>query len=201
MPERTTERTSDELLLKQAGKGDDESFLELYRRYRNPIFRFAYRMSGSIEVAEDVTHDCFLNLIRRPENFNPGLGSLQTYLYAAARNLSLKQFRHRTREAAMADLEVEPSGPAREEPLGQLLEEEMAAKVRAAIAALPELQREVLVLYEYEGLALNEIAGIVGAGVGAVKARLFRARQRLKADLKSYLNSGPEIVTLERAWR
>jgi DNA-directed RNA polymerase specialized sigma24 family protein len=55
------------------------------------------------------------------------------------------------------------------------------------------------VLFEYEGLSLNEIAGIVGADVGAVKARLFRARQRVKTALLPYLNSGSEIVTLEKA--
>ena len=67
MPERTT----DELLLKQAGEGDQAAFLELYERYREPIFRFAYRLLGSVEIAEDVTHDCFLSLIRKPENYRP----------------------------------------------------------------------------------------------------------------------------------
>jgi RNA polymerase sigma-70 factor (ECF subfamily) len=58
------ERITDELLLKKAGEGDQAAFLDLYDRYREPIFRFAYRLLGSVEVAEDVTHDCFLSLIR-----------------------------------------------------------------------------------------------------------------------------------------
>jgi RNA polymerase sigma-70 factor, ECF subfamily len=193
------ERIKDELLLVRAGGGDQAAFLELYERYRAPVFRFAYRLLGTTELAEDVTHDCFLNLIRKPGNFNPALGSLRTYLYAAARNLSLKHFRAAGREAALDELEFEPPVPARQQPLRQLLDRELGLKVKEAVSDLPALQREALVLFEYEGLALSEIASIVGADVGAVKARLFRARQGLKNALLPYLNSSSEIVTLEKA--
>ena len=70
---------------------------------------------------------------------------------------------------------------------------------------LPELQREALILFEYEDLSLNEIAAVVEADVGAVKARLYRARESLKRALRPYLssnrelNSGREIVTLKEA--
>jgi len=92
----------------------------------------------------------------------------------------------------------EPPVPVREQPLRRLLEEELALKVKEAVFSLPPLQREALVLFEYEGLALSEIAGIVGTDVGAVKARLSRARERLRNTLRPYLNSTLEIVTLER---
>lgn len=193
------ERIKDELLLKRAGGGDQAAFLELYERHRTPVFRFAYRLLGAVELAEDVTHDCFLNLVRRPENFDPARGSLRTYLYGAARNLALKLFRISGREAALDDLELEPSVPIRHQPLSQLLDEELELKVKEAVSDLPALQREALVLFEYEGLPLSEIAGIVGTDVGAVKARLYRARQRVKNALLPYLNSGSEIVTLEKA--
>jgi RNA polymerase sigma-70 factor (ECF subfamily) len=71
--------------------------------------------------------------------------------------------------------------------------------VREAVAGLPPLQREAIVLFEFEGLALNEIAEVVGADVGAVKARLHRARERLKNTLRQYLNTNQEIVTLKEA--
>jgi RNA polymerase sigma-70 factor (ECF subfamily) len=89
--------------------------------------------------------------------------------------------------------------------LRKLLDEELAAEVRRAVFSLAPLQREALVLFEYEGLSLNEIAEITGADVGAVKGRLFRARERLKSILRPYvtgnqeLNSGREIVTLKEA--
>jgi RNA polymerase sigma-70 factor (ECF subfamily) len=193
------ERITDELLLKRAGDGDQAAFLELYERHRQPIFHFAYRLLGSVEIAEDVTHDCFLSLIRKPENFRSERGGLRTYLFAAARNLALKHFRNLGREAALDDITEEPRVSEKQQPLRRLLDEELVLGVRQAILDLPPLQREALVLFEYEGLALSEIADVVGADVGAVKARLFRARESLRNTLGPYLNSSREIVTLKEA--
>ena len=201
MPERTT----DEVLLEQAGKGDQAAFLELYDRYRDPIFRFAYRLLGVVEIAEDVTHDCFLSLIRKPENFRPERASLKTYLYAAARNLALKHFRDQGRETGLDEVSEEPKESSRRGPLRRLLDEELATQVREAIFSLPPLQREALILFEYEGLSLNEVAEVAGTDAGAIKARLYRAREGLRRILRPYLesnrelNSGREIVTLREA--
>ena len=201
MPERTT----DEVLLKRAGEGDQTAFLELYDRHREPIYRFAYRLLGEVDKAEDVTHDCFLSLIRKPENFRPGRASLRTYLFAAARNLALKHFRSTGRETGLDDMAEEPQLSPRHEPLRKLLDNELAAEVRRAVFSLPPLQREALILFEYEGLSLNEIAEITDADVGAIKGRLYRARERMKGLLRPYLNSnqelnsGREIVTLKEA--
>jgi RNA polymerase sigma-70 factor, ECF subfamily len=155
-------------------------------------------MVGSVELAEDIAHDCFLSLIKRPENFDPARGSLKTYLYSAARNLSLKHFRSTAREATVEEFDEEPSIPVSEQPLSRLLDEELSLKVKEAVFSLPQLQREALVLFEYEGLPLSEIASVVGADIGAVKARLHRARQRLRNTLWPYLNSSREIVTLKK---
>ena len=201
MPERTT----DELLLNKAGQGEQAAFLELYERYREPIFRFAYRLLGSVEIAEDVTHDCFLGLIRKPENFRPERASLKTYLYAAARNLALKHFRDHGRETGLDEVAEEPRDSSKRGPLRRLLDEELATQVREAVISLPPLQREALVLFEYEGLSLSEVAEVAGTDVGAIKARLYRAREGLRRTLRSYLesnqelNSGREIVTLREA--
>jgi RNA polymerase sigma-70 factor (ECF subfamily) len=199
------ERITDELLLQKAGDGDQAAFLELYDRYRQPIFRFAYRLLGEPEIAEDVTHDCFLSLIRKPENFRPERASLKTYLYAAARNLAFKHFRNQGREAGMDEVTEEPQDSPRRGPLRRLLDEELAAHVREAVFSLPPLQREALILFEYEGLSLNEVAEITGTDVGAIKARLYRGRASLRRFLQPYmdgnkeLNSGREIVTLREA--
>jgi RNA polymerase sigma-70 factor, ECF subfamily len=199
------ERTTDEVLLKRAGEGDQAAFLELYDRHRRPIFRFAYRLLGEVDIAEDVTHDCFLSLIRKPGNFRPERAPLRTYLFAAARNLALKYFRDSGRETGLEEVTEEPQVSPRQEPLRKLLDEELAAEVRRAVFTLPPLQREALILFEYEELSLNDIAEITGADVGAVKGRLYRARERLKSVLLPYvksgqeLNRGREIVTLREA--
>ena len=179
--------------------------MRLYERHRTGIFRFSYRLSGSVEEAEDITHDCFLSLIKKPENFRPERASLRTYLLAAARNLWLKQLRASSRESAVDEYEEGQFISLDKEPLDRLLDDELSEKVRAAVSSLPPLQKEALVLFEYEGLALSEIAGIIGTDVGAVKSRLYRAREGLRGLLRPYLensrelNTSTEIVTLERA--
>jgi RNA polymerase sigma-70 factor, ECF subfamily len=199
------ERITDELLLQRAGDGEQAAFLELYQRHRLPVFRFAYRLLGSIEIAEDVTHDCFLSLIRKSENFRPDRGSLRTYLFAAARNLALKHFRSAARESSLDELTQEPQLSSKQEPLRRVLDDELANRVRNAVMSLPDLQREALILFEYEDLSLNEIADITQTEVGAVKARLHRAREGLRRKLAPYLNanselnSSREIVTLREA--
>ena len=71
-------------------------------------------------------------------------------------------------------------------------------RVQEAVSSLPPLQREALVLFEYEGMTLNEISRMIGTDVGAVKARFHRARERLRRSLNPYLNSSRELVTLEQ---
>ncbi|HZE72452.1 MAG TPA: RNA polymerase sigma factor [Pyrinomonadaceae bacterium] len=193
------DRDSEGRLLERASGGDQAAFLELYERHRQPVFRFAYRLLGSMEMAEDITHDCFLGLIRKPANFDPSRASLRTYLYGAARNLVMKQFRSAGRESALDDLLDDPLVPEREAPLRRVLDQELSAIVKEAVFMLPPLQREALVLFEYEGLSLAEIAVVVGSDIGAVKARLHRARERLRRALQPYLNSSQEIVTLKEA--
>jgi RNA polymerase sigma-70 factor, ECF subfamily len=190
---------TDERLLETAANGDTEAFQVLYERYRDPIFRFAFRLLGSVEAAEDVTHDCFLSLIKEPGRFDASRASLRTYIYAAARNLAVKRFNNSNRETAIDELLTEPRIADDVEPMTRVLDEELAGVVERAVAELPPLQREALVLFEYEDLSLAEIAAIVEADANTVKARLFRARERLRARLDKYFRIGRGAVTVRRA--
>lgn len=190
---------TDERLLEQAAQGETAAFQILYERYRDPIFRFAYRMLGSVEAAEDVAHDCFLGLIKEPGRFDSTRASLRTYLYAAARNQAAKRYLHLGREFAIEELPSEPRVTERHQPIHQVLDDEMAREVQRAIESLPPLQREALVLFEYEDLSLAEIGAVVGADSNTVKARLFRARDKLRARLDKYFRIGREAVTVKRA--
>jgi RNA polymerase sigma-70 factor (ECF subfamily) len=191
---------TDERLLNRASRGDEAAFLLLYERHRDAVFRFAYRLLGSTGLAEDITQDCFLSLLRQPLKFDSSRASLRTYLLAAARNLSSKHFRHAGSELLVEELPEEPRLPEGAEPLRQLLDEELSSEVQRAVESLPPLQREALVLFEFEELSLAEIAEIVGADTGAVKARLHRARQRLKIVLAPYMSSSRKPVVVEEAF-
>ena len=187
MPETNT----DEMLLAQSARGDEAAFAELYERHRTALYGFAYRLLGARDLAEDIAHDCFLSLIRQPVRFDAArarAGSLRPYLYGAARNLAMKHFRRERGVAALEDTDDEPQMPERDAPLRRLLDEELASEVRRAVGELSPLQREALILFEYEELTLAEIAGIVGADTGTVKARVHRARARLRRTLAPYLN-------------
>lgn len=189
------ERTKDELLLERAGTGDPAAFNELYERHRVAVFRFSYRLSGSVEAAEDITHDCFLSLIKTPGNFQPNRASFRTYLLSAARNLWLKQLRDYGRESALDDLTIDGLVAGDKEPLRNLLDDELSVQVQAAVSSLPPLQKEALVLFQYEGFSLSEIASMVGTDVGAIKSRLHRARERLRNSLQPYLDHSQELNT------
>lgn len=193
MPEETT----DERLLERARLGDEAAFLAVYERHHAGVFRFALRLLGSTHAAEDAVHDCFLELVTR-EGFDPARGSLRNYLFGAVRHRALRQFRRAGRECEIEEADGAGYEAARAaesgEPLGLLLGAELSETVRRAVAALPPLQREALLLFEYEELSLAEIAEVVGADVNAVKARLFRARAGLRKTLAPYLLAGAEAL-------
>lgn len=178
---------TDEALLEQAAKKDETAFAMLYQRHRDALFTWAWRLTGSETAAEDLVHDCFVALLKRPGQFRPDRGTqLRTYLFAMARNLSLKRFGRSHRELAAADIDDAPdSGTSQFEALAHA---ETASLVDAAVAALPQLQREVFVLMQFEEMSALEIAALVGADVGTVKARLHRARERLRRTLAPLRN-------------
>jgi RNA polymerase sigma-70 factor (ECF subfamily) len=179
-------------LLRRAGRGDEAAFLTLYERHRTPVFRFACRVLGSAAQAEDVTQECFLSVLRRPEAFQAERASLRTYLYAITRHLSWQHLRRSGLETTVEELpEIAPEGTETAEPLRRILEGEAAAAVRRAVGMLPPLQREAIVLFEYQEMSLTEIAIVCDTDVGTIKARLHRARERLRRELAPFLAGVP----------
>ena len=179
-----------ELLLK-AARGDEPAFLLLYERHRTPVFRFACRMLGSSPMAEDVTQECFLSVLRRPEAFRAERASLRTYLCAIARHLALRQLRKRGEETTVDEpLDDARADEGGSDPLCVVLQQETAEAVRQAVAALPPLQREAVVLFEYQEMSLADIAAVCEIDVGTVKSRLHRARERLRRTLAPWLAGG-----------
>jgi RNA polymerase sigma-70 factor (ECF subfamily) len=149
------------------------------------VFRYAWRLTGSIPIAEDVLQECFLALFRGAR-FDARQGPLRTYLFGMTRRLAMRRVRLEERETG----EV-PDTAAPQDPLGELLQRERSAMVEQAVARLPPLQREAIVLFEYEDLSVAEIAGVTGAELGAVKVRLHRARETLRRSLAALL--GPRV--------
>ncbi len=171
---------TEEHFLIAARQGDEVAFLTLYHRHRTPLYRFAWRLTGSMPTAEDLTQECFLALLHGT-GFDARRGALRTYLFGVIRHLAMKHVRLSGREEEMEDAAAPPLA------LEGLLSAERSEMVASAIAALPPLQREALILFEYEGQSLEDIASITGVDSNAVKARLFRARESLRKRLSPLL--------------
>ena len=170
----------DRILLEMARGGDEPAFTEVYRRHRDAVFRFAWRMTGAADTAEDVAHDCWLAVLAGKARWVPEQGPLLPFLLGVTRNLALRRMRYQAREC---ENEGGEDRPAADDPLREAMAGEIGAAVARAVGELPPLQREALVLFEYEGLTLDEIARVAAVPVGAVKARLFRARETLRRKL------------------
>lgn len=188
---------TDDELLRDAGRGNEAAFAELYQRHRDAVFRFAYRMLGTVELAEDVAHDCFVSLIQHPNRFDATRAELRTYLFAAARNVAMNHFRRTRNDVDVDELIDGPIITRAGQPLARLLDEEVSLLVQRAVTQLPDVQREALILFEYEELSLSAIAEVVDADIGTVKSRLYRARQGLKKSLAEYFADKQEALTLE----
>jgi RNA polymerase sigma-70 factor, ECF subfamily len=152
---------------------------QAFDRYHEAVFRFAWRLTQRADAAEDITQETFLALVRAPGRFDASRGTVKNYLFAITRNLALKSFRDERETAPLDDACDPPSA----DPYAV---SDIASAVAGAVAALPPLQREVLILFEYEGFTLEEIAGITGTETGTIKSRLHRARERLKHALAPY---------------
>jgi RNA polymerase sigma-70 factor (ECF subfamily) len=137
-------------------------------------------MTGSPAAAEDLVQDCFVAVLRNSAVFDQQRGTLRGFLIGVTRNLALKRLRSERSfdeldEAAWTCQPIDTEGRERSQIVG------------VAVAALPPLQRDVLILAEYEELSLEEIARTVGAELAAVKSRLHRARQNLRRMLAPLL--------------
>jgi RNA polymerase sigma-70 factor, ECF subfamily len=168
-------------LVKAARRGREGALLELFDEHHLPLFRFAYRLTGSAADAEDIVQECFLALLRPGCSYDPGRASVRTYLFGVVRNQSLK--RRRKMDFASGD---GPEGRHNRSPESEVLRTEVGDLVGRAVMQLPETQREVLILAHYEQMPLAEIARVMALDVGAVKSRLQRARASLKETLAAY---------------
>jgi len=199
-----TSNSSDDRLLRRMRAGDEDAFAHLYREKHPAIYRFALHMSGSATVAEDVTQEVFMALIREPQRFDPRRGTLTGFLFGIARNHLRKRWDADRRLVPFAgsvdDLDdllfaapatngrhangnghatTGMSAPAHDE----FASTETVSRVRQAISTLPENYREAVVLCELEEMTYDEIAGALGCSVGTVKKTLFRVVLKLRERL------------------
>ena len=156
---------------------DRVAFTALYRAHEPAVFRFALSMTGDHALAAEITQDVFVWLIRHPDAFDPARGQLTPFLLGVARKFLL---RHTHKDPRLVPLEDHDLSTGTSED-----EQTPVLALRAAITALPERYREVVVLCDLEGLTYEEAAAALGCVTGTVRSRLHRARQFLSRKLGS----------------
>ena len=177
--------------------GDASAFRQLLDRYGDRLFNFILRNVRSREVAEELLQEVFLRVVRRAETFRRQ-SKFSTWLYTIARNLCIdtaRKARHRRtlsldrplgrheREGATLLDQVSDGAPG---PDRRTRDERFRRALQDALAALPDEQREVFVMREFEGLKFREIATVVGIPENTVKSRMRYALQGLRSALAQF---------------
>ena len=157
------------------------AFDVIVERHRRLVYQLCYRFVGNHEDASDLSQDVFLRAYRGLGKFRGG-SSLATWLYRIAVNLCLNRVGRKVSPTEAID-DRQHIDTRSESAADRVLREERAAQVRRAVAALPPKQRATLILRMYHELSHEEIAGILGSSVGAVKANFFHALGNLKRQL------------------
>jgi RNA polymerase sigma-70 factor (ECF subfamily) len=192
-PDRPAE--TDEALVRRVAAGDRAAFGRLVGRHEAALQRFALRACGGPREAEDALQDGLLALWRGAAGFR-GDASARTWLFQLVVNACHRRHRRRSGEPARTEpveaaASVPGGDPAPDERAGA---RQVGAAIDAALAALPEGAREVLLLRDVEGLSGEEAARALGIGLAAMKSRLHRARLELKERVEAILGHAVEEV-------
>lgn len=167
--------------------GDPQAFEEVHERFAQMVFNLAYRMSGTIEVAEDLAQETFIRIYRHLGRFN-GRSTLKTWVYRVTVNHCRSKLGRRRY----------PSQPLAEENAGEgvkLVDEgrspedltvarDTGRQVSRALLEVGVVFREAVILRDLEGLSYDEIAEVLGVRIGTVRSRIARGRERLRIVLE-----------------
>ena len=168
-------------LLKRIADGCEQSFVVLYRRESPRVYRFALRMCGSPEIADEVTQEVFLFFLRNSTSFDARKGALSSWLMGVARKFTLKVIERDRRYLAVEDSDLEAGSG--EDTLADLAHGETLESLRSAVLALPPPFREAVVLCELEEMSYEQAAAAMDCAIGTVRSRLHRARALLREKL------------------
>jgi RNA polymerase sigma-70 factor, ECF subfamily len=185
----------DACLLRCWAAGERDALEELFRRYRAPAYRVAYRLLGNEADALDAVQEGFVKALTHLRGFQ-GRSSFKTWLLRVVSNAALDLGRQRGRrealslEAAEARDGEEPSLLVPDRSGDGLERAELRALLDRALRAVSEAQRLTFVLHAEAGLSYREVADVLGISIGTVMSRLFYARQKLRQYLADRLRAG-----------
>ena len=178
--------SSDDTLISGIAAGAGASLTALFRRRQADVYRFALHMSGTPALAEDVTQEVFLIVMRDAAKYQAGRSTVTAWLCGVARNCVRQRLERDGRWESLDDGDGDLQDqlpPADADPLAELTRAEHLELLRRAVLGLPVRYREAVVLCDLEELSYAEAADALGCAIGTVRSRLHRARAMLATRL------------------
>jgi len=180
----------DEALMLSYARGAAASFDTLYARHRGGVYRYVLRHCGNAHVADEIFQDVWMNVIRTRATYTP-TSRFSAWLYTLAHNRLVDHWRATGQvdtvsidgDERVSDAVTALPAARGDEPDKRAEQRDLAAKLRSALAKIPPLQRDALLLQQESGLSLLEIATLTGVGVETVKSRLRYAVAKLRDEL------------------
>lgn len=177
---------ADDVLLARIAAGDVDALAELFRRHQQTIYRFVLHLTGSPALADDVTQDVFLAVIRDAGRFEVGRAAVRAWLCGIARNFVRRRLADEKGETSLDDEDGVPSVPVvTPDPIGDLTTEARIDALRRAVLALPLRYREAIVLCDLQELPYADVAATLECPIGTVRSRLNRGRALLAAKMQA----------------
>jgi RNA polymerase sigma-70 factor (ECF subfamily) len=176
-------------LLKQACRGGEAEFCELFDRYQARLYQYALRMCGAA-AADDIVQDTFMSILR-PVHFDEAKGSVIAYLFGIARHHVIRRLSERGL-AMEAGEKMQLDVPAVQgTPFDVVAREQGVVAVREAVESLPPLYREVIIFCDLQEMDYAKVAAVIHCPIGTVRSRLHRARKLLAAKLRLDFSDTP----------
>jgi RNA polymerase sigma-70 factor, ECF subfamily len=183
---------NDTVLVVAIARWQEPALAEAYRRHGGNVYALAKRVTQDPAQAEEVTQDVFLRLWEQPERFDPGRGSLRSYLLVQTHRRAVDRLRQdvarRQRQEREARLTAQPS-PNVEEDVSDLT---MAETVRGAFSALDPNERQAIELAYFGGHTYREVARLLEQPEGTVKSRIRSGLRRMQRELVAWSGEGSE---------
>jgi RNA polymerase sigma-70 factor (ECF subfamily) len=200
----TVTQLTDSKLVRLMLGGDREAFAELYGRRQRDVYRFALHMSGAADLAEDVTQEVFMVLMRKGSSYDESRGSVNAFLLGIARNYVLRRLKQERSFVLMGESDSEDGSASTavasaSSQLDVLARNEEIRSMQTAILSLPAHYREVLVLCDLQEMSYAEAAGVLGCAIGTLRSRLHRARAMLIEKLRPARDEAASAERLKSA--
>ncbi len=182
---------TDEELIKNFQKGNEDAYVQLVNRYKDKLINFVFRMIGDLEQSEDIVQETMIKLYYKKHYYRE-IAKFSTWIYTIARNHTNTELRKKKRKQTLSlsrfgknekDYELAAIQPKIEK---EVEDKFLLKKIQSCINKLPDHYKTVIILRDIEQLSYEEISKIVSAPLGTIKSRINRARLQIQAEIQDY---------------